>query len=104
MQKNCGWKLCCDRDEAIDQIINEYSKLAQKEYKTKQELMGKVIHWELCKKLKFDSTTRWYMRNSESFLKNETHKILWDFKIQTDYLIPTRRSNLLIIEKKVTEN
>ena len=24
--------------------------------------------------------------------QNETHKIIWDFEIQTDHLIPTRRS------------
>ena len=27
----------------------------------------------------------------ESVLKNETHKLLWDFEIQTDHLISTRR-------------
>ena len=28
------------------------------------------------------------------------HEILWDFEIQTDHLIPTRTSNLVIINKK----
>ena len=27
----------------------------------------------------------------ESVQENKTHKILWDFKIQTEYLIPARR-------------
>ena len=31
------------------------------------------------------------MQKQESVLENETHKILWDFEIQTDPLIPTRR-------------
>ena len=31
-------------------------KLAQKVYKTKHDRVGKVIHLELCKKLKFDHT------------------------------------------------
>ena len=30
------------------------------------------------------------MHDSESILKNENHKILWDFVIQIDYRIPTR--------------
>ena len=31
------------------------------------------------------------MNNPESVLENETHKILWDFEIQTDHLISARR-------------
>ena len=39
--------------------------------------MVKVIHWELCKKFKFDQTNKWYMQNPEYVKKkkNETHKI-----------------------------
>ena len=58
--------------------------------------MGKVIHWELCKKWKFDHTNNWYMHNPESVLENDTHKLLWDFVIQ----ISARRPDLIIISKK----
>ena len=40
------------------------------------------------------------MHNPESVLENETHKILYDFEIQTDYLISARRPNLMIVNKK----
>ncbi len=33
-------------------------------------------------------------------LENDTHKLLWDFDIQTDHLISTRRPDLIIINKK----
>ena len=62
--------------------------------------MSKVIHWELCKKLKFDHTNKWYMHNPESVLKNETQKLLWDFEIQTNHLTSVRRPDLIIINKK----
>ena len=65
----------------INHIIIECSKLAQKEYKTKHNWVGKVIHWVLCKKLKFDHTNQWYMHNPASVLENETHELLWDFDI-----------------------
>ena len=52
-QQNSGCMLCGDRDETIKQI-SECSKLAQKEYKTRHDWMGKVIHWESCQKFKFD--------------------------------------------------
>ena len=40
------------------------------------------------------------MHNTESVLKNETHKLLWDFKIQTDHLISARQLDLVIVTKK----
>ena len=38
--------------------------------------------------------------NPESTLKNETHKRPWDFEIQTDHIISTRRPDLMIVNKK----
>ena len=62
--------------------------------------MGKVIDWEMCKKFKFNYTNKWYMHNPASVLENDTHKLLWDFDIQTDHLISARRPDLIIITKK----
>ena len=39
------------------------------------------------------------MRNPASVLENDTHKIQWDFDIQTDHLISARRPDLIIINK-----
>ena len=40
------------------------------------------------------------MHNPTPVLKNDTHKFLWDFNIQTDHLIPARRPDLIIIINK----
>ena len=40
------------------------------------------------------------MHNPAAMLENDTHKLLWDFKIQTDHLIPARRPDLIKINKK----
>ena len=42
-QQNSKCRLCGDRDETIDYIISECSKLAQKEYKTRQ--VERLIHF-----------------------------------------------------------
>ena len=76
-----------DKDETVNHIVSECSKLAQREYKSRHDWVGKVIRWELCKKLNFHHTNKWYMHKPESALENDTHKILWDFKIQTDHQI-----------------
>ena len=51
-----------------------------KKYNSRHDHLGKVIPWELCKRLKFDQTNKWYMLKQESVLKVR-HKILWDFDI-----------------------
>ena len=40
------------------------------------------------------------MHNPAPVPENDTHKLLWDFSIQTDQLIPARRPDLKIIKKK----
>ena len=90
-------RLCGERDETINHIISECSKLAQSEYKTRHDWVGKVIHWELCKKFKFEYTNKWYMHKLESIQETETHKIVWGFEIQTYHPISARRPDLVIV-------
>ena len=40
------------------------------------------------------------MHNPAPVLENDSHKLPWDFNIQTDHLIPARRPDLIIINKK----
>ena len=42
MQQNSRCRLCGDRDETTNHIISECSKLAQKEYKTRHDWVGKL--------------------------------------------------------------
>ena len=78
-QQSSKCTLCSDRDETINPIISECSKFAQNEYKTRHDWVDKGIHWEMCKKFKFDHTNEWYMHNPAPVLENDTHKFLWDF-------------------------
>ena len=43
------------------------------------------------------------MHNQVPDLENDTHKLIWDFNIQTDHLIPARRPEFIIINKKKKE-
>ena len=97
-QQNSKCILCGDRDETTNHIISECSKLAQ-EYKARHDWVGKEIHWEMCKKFKFDYANKWYMHNPAPVLENDTHKLLWDFDIQTDPLISARKPDFIIINK-----
>ena len=99
-QQNSKCRLCGDRDETINYIISECSKLAQREYKARHDWVGKVTHWKICKNFKFDHTNKWHMHNPAPVQENATHKLLWDFNIQTDHLIAVKRPDLIIINKK----
>ena len=68
--------------------------------RNEHDWIGKVIHWEMCKKFKFDHTNKWYMHNPTPVLENDMHKLQWDFDISTDRLISARRPELMIINKK----
>ena len=41
-----------------------------------------------------------YMHNPISVMENDTHKLLWDFDIQTDHSISARPPDLIIINHK----
>ena len=101
-RQNSKCRLCGDRDETFNHIISECSKLAQKDYKSRHDWVGKEIHWEMCKKFKFDHSNKWYMHKPAHVINN-THKLLWDFDIKTNHLISARRPDLIIINKKKRE-
>ena len=56
MQQNSKCRLCGDRDETINHIISECSKLAQKEYKQGDPL-------ENVQEFRFDHTNKCYVHN-----------------------------------------
>ena len=70
-QQNSKCRLRGDRDETINHIISECSKLTLKEYKTTNEWVGKVIYWEMCKKFKFDHTNN--ICTNQHLTKRMTH-------------------------------
>ena len=70
--------ICSNRDETINHMMSECCKLVPKEYKTRHDWVGKVIHWEMCKKFKFDHTNKLYRHNPAPVLENNTQKLQWD--------------------------
>ena len=56
--------------------------------------------WKSARNLNFTIRTNGTWLTTVFFLENDTHKILWDFHIHTDYLISARRPDLIIIHTK----
>ena len=82
-------KMCGSHDETVQHILCSCPKLVQTEYRKRHVVVGRVIHWELCKEYGVE--------------ENEEVKLLWDFTIQTDGEVHHRRSDIVIQKKKVKE-
>ena len=74
IRKNSRCSVCGGKDEPINRIINEFSKLAHTEYKNIYDWVGMVIYWELCKE--FHHTKKWYMYEPGAVLENVTQNSL----------------------------
>ena len=48
----------------------------------------------------FDQSTKWYKHKSVSVPKSDIDYILWDFEIQTDNPIATRKPDLVLINQQ----
>ena len=48
----------------------------------------------------FEREKKWYEHEPQSVLEHEEAKILWDYTIQCDHLIQSRRSDIVAVEKK----
>ena len=68
------------------------SKLLQKEYKTWHNKKKKLIHWELCKRIKFDHADKWYVYKQVSIQENEIQKIFSNLEIQITWFWPDNQN------------
>ena len=96
-------RLCGKVDETVRHIVCKCPMLAQSEYKSRHDWVGRKIHWEICRKSGFDVNEKWYKHEPEKVVENDSWKMLWDFTIQTDHVIEARRHDMVIIDKTKNE-
>src|SRR5271168_1218221 len=58
-----------------------------------------MLHWNLCKKLNIPTTDRWWEHKIDKVVQNESVKILWDFKIQSDRRLPHNMPDITVVEQ-----
>ena len=95
--------MCGSHDETVQHILCSCPKLAQTEYKKRHDVVGRVIHWEVCKEYGVECSDKWYEHSPKSVEENEEVQLLWDFTIQTDREIRHRRPDIVIQKKKAKE-
>ena len=97
-------RLCGKRKETIAHVLTECEKLAQKQYTNWcHDRVGRIIHWELCRRYGVECTEKCYNHIPESVLENKKSKILWDFRIQTDQQLHHNRPDIVLHDKEKNE-
>ena len=91
--------MCGEKGETINHIISECNKPAQKEYKRRHDNIARLVHWKLCK-YDIDRSEKWYERQPERVVENESFKILWDMSIHCDHNIAARKPDIVVVEKE----
>ena len=100
LQKQTKCRICGRHDDAINYIASEYSKLAQREYKRRHNWIGRHIHWEICGTNGVLFKSKWYEHQPEMVIGNDSCKILWNFAVQKNHFITSRRPGMIVIDKE----
>ena len=92
--------LCRMCGEAVQHIICECKKLAQREYRRRDDTVAKLVHWKLCEKHNLERKEKWYEHCPEGVVEDDDVKLIWDINIQCDNVIEARRPDLILVDKK----
>ncbi|XP_063596689.1 uncharacterized protein LOC134773418 [Penaeus indicus] len=95
---NC--RICDEREETVAHIVSECGKLAQKQYKQwRQDNVAQTIHWQLCKDNSLEHNEQWYDHRPKAIVENESFKLLWDMRIQTDRELAYNNPDIIAFNK-----
>ena len=102
-QEQSKCRMCREKDETVNHLISECSKMAQREYKRRHDWVGRRVHWDVCRKYGIEVKDKWYQQEPGSVIENKKCKILWDFTVQTDHIIQARRPDMIVIDKETNK-
>ena len=94
---------CNQKDETINHIASECPALAQNQYKKRHDTVARAVHWNLCKKYQMPCSNKWYEHQPQPVTENENAKLLWDYSIRTDRVIPAHRPDLTLVDKTINK-
>ena len=96
-------RLCKQHPETIHHIISGCPQLASTKYLERHNMVASAIHWSLCGQYSLDRPQEYWRHRPEAVCENTEFKLLYDFNIYTDKLIPARRPDIVLINKKKKE-
>ena len=58
--------------------MRECSKIAQSEYKRRDDNVARMVYWKLCEKFNLEKPEKWYPHNPQTVTENVNHRLKWD--------------------------
>ena len=103
-QINEQCRVCGNALETVMHIATECSVLAPTEYMQRHNAVAQYLHFRLLQIHGSDMRSKqWYEHQPEKVTATATGKILWDFNIYTDRLIPARRPDIVVLNMKMKQ-
>ena len=65
--------------------------------------MARAVHWNLCKKYQIPCSSKWYENQPQPVTEDDNAKLLWDYSIRTDNVIPAHRPDLTLVDKTINK-
>ena len=97
------FRKCNQKNKTINHIASECPALAQNQYKKKHDTVAIAVHWNLYKKYLMPCSNKWYEHQPQPVTENENAKLLWDYSIRTDRVIPAHRPDLTLVNKTINK-
>ena len=96
-------RLCGVSDETVDHLTSCCSFLVQREYKKRHDKVASMLHWHLMRMNGFIVSDVWWKHLPEAVCENDHCKLLWDFTLVTDLLLPHNRPDITYVLKNTQE-
>ena len=94
-------RLCHENEETIQHILSSCPALATTSYLDRHNMVGRVLHWHLCKYFKLSvSANSWYEHHPLPVTENGDAKLLWDFGLITDNHVASNRPDVVLFHKQ----
>ena len=92
-------RICGTTEETIVHLLAACPILATTAYLHCHNLVTAVIHWHLIRFYSFQSCSRsWYSHKPLPVIKSSTAKILWDFRLVTNFNHPSNRPDIVLYD------
>lgn len=89
-------RICKEKEETIDHIITACSILAACQYIERHDQICKLVHFEICKGLKINTTEKWYNHTPNPVTTTGPITIIYNQPIHTDRTIPANKPDIIL--------
>jgi len=93
-------RVCHEQEETIQHLLSGCSVLASTSYIERHNMVGRVLHWHLCKFFQLPFASCWTKHYPLPVTENSNAKILWDFGLVTDNPISSNRPDIVLFYKQ----